>query len=477
MSEDIKNKNCIEKDNKMDVFFDTNSFMNFIKSDSEINKLIFEKLLNDKKLIALSSTFNYTNILISKYLSENDKDNKNKKIILMTKTNIRKYKYLKRLINEYNKHKKYFCKNEKVISFFTIILLYNIFKILIIAKQKNKLGEYYKLVYNMNNLLKISFIYIEKLYIDNIISDNYFEIILFLLLIFSFSNSFEKIPKDKEIINMIFFTGCINLIKKVFKKLFLLNHEFTERQEQIINNIILYINNKIVDTFDKLNNIKYINKVYLSKNDYKTSLLIDLSFIISKIKLTEVKSHFIDLLTNIYIFSFEYNNLMAPIVKQLEPLFININKKNINQIEEELNYHDFSLKLLESLISKELKISENDLCLLKQGFHLGNEKSGIIYDINNLENEFFILLGFRLDSNNADRINLLEIYNKKEKSSEIKIYLDKTYNDNRFEMFILLHKKNESSTKINIFLDKTYIFLFNFKNGGLSKINYIKEEK
>ena len=158
----------------------------------------------------------------------------------MTKTNIRKYKYLKRLINEYNKHKKYFCKNEKVISFFTIILLYNIFKILIIAKQKNKLGEYYKLVYNMNNLLKISFIYIEKLYIDNIINDNYFEIILFLLLIFSFSNSFEKIPKDKEIINMIFFTGCINLIKKVFKKLFLLNHEFTERQEQIINILLIY---------------------------------------------------------------------------------------------------------------------------------------------------------------------------------------------------------------------------------------------
>ena len=475
MSEDIKNKNFY-KDNKIKDFFEKNPFLNFIKSDSEIYKKIFEKILSDNNSIALSLAFNYTNILISKFISENDKDNKNKKIILMTKTNIKKHIYLKKCINEFNRHKKYFCKNEKIISFFSIILLYNIFKLLIITKKKNNFKEYNKIAYNLNNLLKISFNYIEKFYIDNIINDNYFEIILFLLLSFSFSNSLEKITKDKEIINMIFFNGCIYLIKKVFKNIFLLNKEFTQPQEQMINNIILFINNKLVDSFDKLNNMKYINKVYLSKNDYKTSSLIDLSFIISKIKLNEVKSNYIDLLTNIYIFSFEYNNLMEPIIKQLGPLFININKKNINQIEEELNYHDFSLKLLDSLISKELKLSKQNLCLLRQGFYLGNEKSGIIYDISNFDNEICIMFGFKLDSSNSDKVSLFELYNKKEKSSEIKIYLHKTYNDNRFEMFILQHKASEWSTKINIYLDKTYIFLFNFKNGGLSKINYIKDD-
>ena len=91
-------------------------------------------------------------------------------------------------------------------------------------------------------------------------------------------------PKEKdEIINFIFLNSCINWIKIVFKNLYDLQNGYTQKQEEIFNNIILYINNNIMDYNDNPNRISYLNKVYLSKNDYKTTLLIDLYNIITKI--------------------------------------------------------------------------------------------------------------------------------------------------------------------------------------------------
>ena len=67
--------------------------------------------------------------------------------------------------------------------------------------------------------------------------------------------------------------------------------------------------------------------------------------------------------------------MMRPMARLLEPLFINLNKKDISQINKELNISDFSLLLLESLNVKETEIINKNSCLIKNGFYLGNDIS------------------------------------------------------------------------------------------------------
>ena len=439
-----------------------NSFISFIKSISEINTLFYKELLNIK---SISLSLKYTKKIINFYFNEINNERKDKKKILMKKTNIKNHIYFIKYLKEKKINRKYKILKEKIVSNFSISFIFNIFAFLLTFKNQKKSDSTNKKIAKLNYLLIITFIYIEKLYIEKIINDDYFELILLLLIAFSCSKTIDKIPKEKEIVNIIFFKGCINLIKIVSNKLILLNHEFTNRQEQMLNNIILFINNNFLDTFEKLFGIKYINKVFLSKNDYNTSSLIDLSSIISKTKLKDIKKNFIDLLTNVYIFSFEYNSLMSPMIKQLEPLFINIHKKNINQIENELDFHDFSLILLDSLINKEKEILKNNFFILKQGFYLGNEKSGIIYDLSILDNEFDILVGFKLDSIDLYNVSLLQLVDKTKNISQLKIFFIKTTNEkDHHEMFIQYMEDTEWSTKISIYCNTTYIFIFNINN-------------
>ena len=472
---EIKNKNNIPD-------IDIKLFFEYFNDISKLNNLLHMELLNNTK--SLTIALKYTRALISIYLNGYNIGNDNKRINLSKY--IKNYIYFKKIINELKTNMIIKVDNNKIIFLFLIAFFYNVFTFFLSAQNKKK---YNKININMklNNLLKISFNIILKLYLDSIINDNNLELILLLLLIFSFTNKIDKIPKEKEITNMMFFNASISLMKIIFNKIIFINHLFTQKQEEIINNILLFINNNFIETFEESEenkiNINYINKVFLYKNDYKTSSLIDLSFIISKIKSKDIKNNFINLLTNIYILSFDYHNLMVPIIKQLEPLFININKKNINQIDEELGSLDIPLSLLDSLIKKEIEIYQRNACFLKEGFYFGNEKSGIIYDFSIKDDEFFIMLGFKLEQNESPNITLFQLVDKQTKSTQIKIFFSAKSNKNIYEMIIGDKKHNEISTKININLNKNYIFLFHIKKGGFiqqknSQINihYIEEE-
>ena len=165
-----------------------------------------------------------------------------------------------------------------------------------------------------------------------------------------------------------------------------------------------------------------------------------------------------NLLTNIYSFDFCYDNCMRPFLKLLEPLFFNLNNKNIGEINDGLRISDFSLNFINALINKENELSKKDSCLLKKGFYLGNETGAIYGDINNLEPDFLIIFGFKLESDDLYDNSLFELYRKD--SSLIKFYLTKDLS-NMYELQIEDEKIN--STKVIIQMKKAYIIFLFFK--------------
>ena len=76
-------------------------------------------------------------------------------------------------------------------------------------------------------------------------------------------------------------------------------------------------------------------------------------FLIVKTKDEQIIKNFIELLTNIYAFSFRYDNLMVQLLKSIKPLFININQKSINDMEDELNIINVILYFMKDLIKRE----------------------------------------------------------------------------------------------------------------------------
>ena len=71
--------------------------------------------------------------------------------------------------------------------------------------------------------------------------------------------------------------------------------------------------------------------------------------------------------------------------------------------------------------------------MIKQGFYCVNDKAGINADINNLENDFIIIFGFRLESEELEDVSLFELYQNQK--SQIKIYLSKNYN-RKYELYV-----------------------------------------
>ena len=452
----------------------------------KINLLIYNELYNNTKNI--SSYLYYTDIIINIYLNEINDNNNTNKNNLSNKILLRNIMYMIKLLKnkKYNKLKTKINNNilNENISQIFIIFNYNILKHVLITKKNNDENKKYKIILKLNKLLNIILNIIGISYINTLINDDYFESIIKFILILSISNSIEKRPKQKdEIIHMMFFKSVINLIKLVFKKLYVIRNEYTQRQEELINNIIIFINEKILGSFNKENNdIKYTNKVFLSKNDYKASSLLSLVYIISKVKSENIRNNFTNLLTDIFAFSFKYENGMKPTLQLLEPLFLNINKKNINEIKNELFISDFSLSFIKSLIIKEYEIYKRNICMLRQGFYFGNEISGLTLGLNSLENEFIIMFGFKLESNKLNYITLFDILNNKSYSSQIKFYLSKTTNNDSYELFFYSESKGDNSTRINIYAKKTYIFVFHFKMKGMMKnisikIKYIKTDE
>ena len=464
--------------------FTIKSFFNFIKCFSKINKKAYEELLNNNiKIVSLF--LRLTDNAILDFL--NKKENKNKKMKIFNNIiNGRNTAYIIKLFKnsiKYHKYKAYNNPTRILIALFFTTFNFNILNYVLELKNVNNIRKENKFFLKLNIILNNILNFCGKFYLDKNISDEYFELFVKYLIILSMTKTNKKEPKEKEeIINFIFLNSCINWIKIVFQNLYDLQNGYTQEQEEIFNNIILYINNNIMDYNDNPNRISYLNKVYLSKNDYKTTLLIDLYNIITKIKLKDVTNNYINLLTNLYSFSFRYKNMMRPMARLLEPLFINLNKKDISQINKELNISDFSLLLLESLNVKETEIINKNSCLIKNGFYLGNDISGLFCNINSIENEFILLFSFRLESNDLNEITLFQIANIKEQMTQLKFCLRKISNNDIYSLLAEDKKEHEYNSKINIIYGKNYIFAISIKIEGLItssvtvKISYVKDD-
>ena len=362
-----------------------------------------------------------------------------------------------------------------------IIFCFTIFREVLINKnKKNSLDIKNLILVKLNNLISTMSILIGKLYIGKNIDEDKFETYLKYLIILSISCKINEKPnKNDKIVNMMFFKECFNIIRLIYNKIYEFHNEFTERQEKLINNIILFVHNYTID-YSNEKPISIINKSFLSYNDYYTSSLIDLILIISKMKNNEIINNFIGLLTNIYAFSFRYDNMMSQIIKILEPLLININIKKLEEINAELIVSSFPLKLLNGLIQKENIILKNDPTLLKNGFYLGNKVCGLSSEINNIGDDFLLIFGFSLheinnEINNIKQWTLIHFRNKKEKDkeneSQLKLWLSRIDNSNDKYNLLISIKNKIYQTNIIIISNKTYIFSFHFKSKKL-KICY-----
>ena len=329
-----------------------------------------------------------------------------------------------------------------------------------------------------NELLSKIVIIFGILYYNKIIEDDNFEIFLKFLIILSISKK-EIVNKNDNLANTMFLKECINIIKKVYQKIYETQNEYTEKQEKIINNIILFIRENIID-YSNNKPINIINKSFLSNNDYYTTSIIDIVFIISKMKKIEITDNLIELLANIYSFSFKYENMMNSIIKILEPLLINLNIKKLEVINSELNISNLPIKLLNKMNEKEEMILKEDATFLKKGFYLGNKVCGICGEIDDLKEDFMLIFGFSLQEinnqiHNIKEWTLINIRNDKN-DSKLKISLSEIDNiKNQYNLIIKTLKKSYK-TQIIVLSKKTYIFSFNvtssFTGGTSLKIYY-----
>ena len=456
----------------------------YIDFFSNINHLIYEQLSSNKEI--LSFILKYTDKLISSFLSEKlEEENTYKMNIINNKTRLRNFNYIIKLFMHKNiKYKNSKELNQKILDKFFIIFNYNLLKYTLIAKKNYAYYKRNKYIELINYLLKIILYCVGIAYFSNIINEDIFSSIIKFVISLSLSKRIDRSPikNEDEIFNMMFLSSCIDLIKLVFKKLCEIQNEYTQKQEELFNSIILYINEDLLDANSQNNRINYINKIFLSKNDYKTTFLIGFSTIISNIKSQDVKNNFFNLLTNIYSFSFKYKNGMTPTIQQLEPLFTNIDRKNLEQIKNDIKASDFTLNLIKSLIKKEKEILRYNSCMLREGFYLGRKTSGIIFDFNSLDADFMIIFGIKIEPNTKENLMIFDIINTKTNTSQFKCYLMKTQNINSYELFGH-DSKTEMTTKISVQIGKTYIFAFNFKapkgffQSRNIRIKYIKDEE
>ena len=423
--------------------------------------------MNETQNITLMKS--YIHNLIEKYVNESY----NKVgITFRYKVKLRNLEYLKKIIRKKNKiviqSKNYKIETEKM-PIRLLISLNESISILLIKYKKDKNEKNNKIIIYLHKFLQKLLTIIGISFILGYINDCSFESIIKTTLNFSLENTSEtKTEKIKELKHIMFFNESIKIIKFVFNYF----EDYSEEKKELMKNIIIYINSNILGTLDN-NNLNYSNKYFLCKNDYKTSLLIDLSPIIIKMKSTDITKHFIDLLTNIYSFQFRYDNCMKPTLKLFEPLLINLNNKKIDDLKNEIDISDFPLNYIDALNNKEKKLLERNPCIIKQGFYFGNQISGIYGDINNLDNDFVIIFSLRIESDELKDISIFDIYC--ENRSQIKLYLEKTER-NEYELKTDI-EDNSDSAKVHISLKKTYIFIFQFMLKKQINMIYIKENE
>ena len=423
--------------------------------------------------------YKYFKKLIELYINNRINSKKNFKKRQRNINYIIKYFFYKTIGKNNNKipSKTGHLSNRIFIHFF--IFFYSLSKEVRICKTSEKyLNKKNQMLFSSNELLSKIVIIFGILYYNKIIEDDNFEIFLKFLIILSISKK-EIVNKNDNLANTMFLKECINIIKKVYQKIYEAQNEYTEKQEKIINNIILFIRENIID-YSNNKPINIINKSFLSNNDYYTTSIIDIVFIISKMKKIEITDNLIELLANIYSFSFKYENMMNSIIKTLEPLLINLNIKKLEVINSELNISNFPIKLLNKMNEKEEMILKEDPTFLKKGFYLGNKVCGICGEIDDLKEDFMLIFGFSLQEINNQIHNIKEwtLINIRNDKNESKLKISLLEIDNIKNQYNLIIKTSKKSykTQIIVLSKKTYIFSFNvtssFTGGTSLKIYY-----
>ena len=427
----------------------------------------------------------YAERIIKKYM-----DNYYKKAYILTRRNIL---YINKL---FNKHKlgEYKYKNGAIhdnlrekIFIFTIFYSFFIFLEVIKCKSKNntKINENNKKLQILNQLIFKYMHIVGNFYSTKIIDEEHLETFFKFLIILSTSSSNTKPGNvNDNINNAMFLVQSIKALKMIFNKIYLTKNEFNEKQEQLMNNIIIFFKSYIIDYYDQ-KPINALNKFFLSNNDYYTTSLINLGLIISKMKNNQLKSNFIELITNIYEFSFRNDNLMNQLLKLIEPILLNLDKKTLKEINSEIDLIHLILCFMTELFKKEKQILSREP-LLKEGFFLGNKVCGISSEIDTLEDEFSLIFGFCLSEKyNPDKeikewtlINIKSKVNNKEKVKipQIKIWLSKIINSNNQYNLMISDKNQNHNTNIIIKSKSSYIFSFNFVKNKKVKISYICEQ-
>ena len=137
------------------------------------------------------------------------------------------------------KYNKVISKRKNSISNYFILVCFCLFLKVISSKEDKKtIILIYKLIKQLSS-------YVGKLFLEEIIDINYFELMIKILLAFVNKNSLSSFEEDmdqkNEICNFIFFKFSIILIKDTFEKILLSQRKFTERQSKLINDIIMFI--------------------------------------------------------------------------------------------------------------------------------------------------------------------------------------------------------------------------------------------
>jgi len=466
------NKNQVNKKNMIEAFqkYVLNSRINNFKE-------LYSK--NEKYINFL---YAYATKHIHLYLYEY-----NKKSYIIRRRNLL---YLKKLFIK-NNLGEYKYKNEVKYEAFgdLIFMLINLFSYIILIevlknksrKNNNELDKNYKELDLLNKLLS-NFIHIVlHFYSIQMMKDENLEVFFkFLIYLSIASNNAEPPNQNDNIVNSMFLVQSIKAIKMIFNKIYQSKNEFNEIQKKIMNNIIIFCKDNIIGYFEK-KPLNIINKFFLCNNDYYTTCFMDLIFIIVKMKNEEIITNLKELLCNIYIFSFNNENIMSQLLKIIQPLLLNFDKKSMMEINQEIDIIHFIINFIKELIQREEQMLNSEP-ILREGFFLGNKFCGVTSEIDSLEDEFSLIFGFCLfeksnkmnSKNEWTLINIRSKENKnKEKMSQIKIGLSKINNsNNQYNLLISDNTEKQFETGIIINSKCYYIFSFNFIKNKSVKISY-----
>ena len=355
------NKNQVNKKNMIEAFqkYVRNSGINNFKELFTMN----EKYIN--------FLFAYATKHIHLYLYDY-----NKKSYIIRRRNLL---YLKKLFIK-NNLGKYKYKNEVKYEAIgdLIFMLINLFSYIILIevlknksrKNNNELDKNYKELDLLNELLS-NFIHIVfHFYSIEMMKEENLEVFFKFLIYLSIANNNAEPPNQNDnIVNSMFLVQSIKAIKMIFNKIYQSKNEFNEIQKKIMNNIIIFCKDNIIGYFEK-KPLNIINKFFLCNNDYYTTCFMDLIFIIVKMKNEEIITNLKELLCNIYIFSFNNENIMSQLLKIIQPLLLNFDKKSMMEINQEIDIIHFIINFIKELIQREEQILNLEP-ILTEGFFLG----------------------------------------------------------------------------------------------------------